>query len=193
MKVVAFVGSARKNGNTLALVNHVFSSLEAAGIECEAVELAGKRIHGCIACGKCGEAKTGNCEGIRDFISETCIPKALEADGIIIASPTYFADVSTETKALIDRMGYATRNHPGGGLARKVGAAVVAVRRGGAIHAVDTINHLFLYAGMLIPGSTYWNIGIGRLPGEVEGDEEGVRTMRNLGTNMAWLLEKTRS
>lgn len=192
MKVVAFVGSARKNGNTLALVRHVFEELEAEGIDCEAIELAGQRVHGCTACMKCAQLGTGNCGGVRDFVSETCIPKALEADGIIIGSPTYFADVSAETKALIDRLGYATRNHPEGGLTRKVGAAVVAVRRGGAIHAVDTINHLFLYAGMLIPGSTYWNIGIGRLPGEVEADEEGVRTMRNLGKNMAWLLKKTR-
>lgn len=191
MKVVAFVGSARKNGNTLALVKHVFAELEAAGIECEAIELAGKRIHGCTACMKCAETKDGSCPGVRDFISETCIPKALEADGIIIASPTYFADVTSETKALIDRLGYASRQG-GGHLARKVGAAVVAVRRAGAIHALDTINHLFLYGEMTMIGSTYWNVGIGRAPGEVENDEEGVRTMRNLGKNMAWLLERTR-
>jgi len=191
VKVVAFVGSARKNGNTLALVRHVFTELEAQGIECEAIELAGKRTHGCTACMKCAEAKDGSCPGIRDFISETCIPKALEADGIIIASPVYFADVTTETKALIDRLGYATR-YAETGLARKVGAGIVAVRRAGAIHALDTINHLFLYSGMAMIGSTYWNVGIGRAPGEVENDEEGVRTMHNLGKNMAWLLERVR-
>jgi len=189
VKVVAFIGSARKDGNTKALVRHVFEELEAEGIVCELIELAGKRCHGCTACMKCAETPDGSCSGIRDFISEECIPKALAADGIIVASPVYFADVTTETKALIDRLGYASRQG-GNRLARKVGAGVIAVRRAGAIHALDTINHLFLISEMVIPGSSYWNIGIGRTPGEVEGDEEGVRTMRTLGRNMAWALEK---
>ena len=189
MKVVAFVGSARKDGNTVALVRHVFAPLEAAGVECELVELAGKRAHGCTACMKCADTKDGNCAGVRDFISETCIPKALEADGIIIASPVYFADVSSETKALIDRLGYASRQG-GNRLARKVGAGVIAVRRAGAIHAFDTINHLFLISEMVVVGSSYWNIGIGRAPGEVEEDAEGLRTMARLGENMAWALER---
>jgi multimeric flavodoxin WrbA len=190
MKVVAFIGSARKEGNTKALVNHVFAELEAEGIGCELVELAGKRCHGCTACMKCAETKDGTCPGIRDFISDECIPRALDADGIIIASPVYFADVSTETKALIDRLGYATRQGGKRLLARKVGAGVIAVRRAGAIHALDTIDHLFLISEMVVVGSSYWNVGIGRTPGEVEGDEEGVRTMRTLGRNMAWALRK---
>jgi len=189
VKVVAFVGSARKDGNTVALVRHVFAPLEAAGVECELIELAGKRAHGCTACMKCADTKDGNCAGVRDFISETCIPKALEADGIIIASPVYFADVSSETKALIDRLGYASRQG-GNRLARKVGAGVIAVRRAGAIHAFDTINHLFLISEMVVVGSSYWNIGIGRAPGEVEEDAEGLRTMARLGENMAWALER---
>jgi multimeric flavodoxin WrbA len=191
VNVVAFIGSARKDGNTAALVRHVFAPLEEADIQCEAIELAGKRIHGCTACMKCAETPDGNCSGVRDFVSEVCIPKALEADGIIIASPVYFADVTTETKALIDRLGYASRQG-GNRLARKVGAGVIAVRRAGAIHALDTINHLFLISEMVVVGSSYWNIGIGRAPGEVESDEEGVRTMRTLGTNMAWALERLR-
>ena len=189
MKVVAFVGSARKDGNTVALVRHVFAPLEAAEVDCELIELAGKRAHGCTACMKCAETMDGNCAGVRDFISETCIPKALEADGIIIASPVYFADVSSETKALIDRLGYASRQG-GNRLARKVGAGVIAVRRAGAIHAFDTINHLFLISEMVVVGSSYWNIGIGRAPGEVEQDAEGLRTMARLGENMAWALER---
>jgi len=189
VKVVAFVGSALKDGNTVALVRHVFAPLEAAGVECELIELAGKRAHGCTACMKCADTKDGNCAGVRDFISETCIPKALEADGIIIASPVYFADVSSETKALIDRLGYASRQG-GNRLARKVGAGVIAVRRAGAIHAFDTINHLFLISEMVVVGSSYWNIGIGRAPGEVEEDAEGLRTMARLGENMAWALER---
>jgi len=189
VKVVAFIGSARRDGNTKALVNHVFAELEAAGVECELIELAGKRCHGCTACMKCAETKDGTCSGVRDFISEECIPKAHAADGIIIASPVYFADVTAETKALIDRLGYAS-GQGGNRLARKVGAGVIAVRRAGAIHALDTINHLFLIREMVIVGSSYWNIGIGRAPGEVEGDAEGIRTMRTLGRNMAWALEK---
>lgn len=189
MKVVAFVGSARRNGNTAALVRHVLEPLEAAGAQCELIELAGRRVHGCTACMKCAEVKDGNCQGVRDFVSEECIPKALAADAIIIASPVYFADVTAETKALIDRLGYASRQG-GNRLARKVGAAVVAVRRAGAMHAFDTINHLFLISEMVIVGSSHWNIGIGRAPGEVEDDAEGVRTMTRLGEQMAWALEK---
>ena len=189
MKVVAFIGSARKDGNTKALVRHVFAELESEGIDCELIELAGKRCHGCTACMKCADTKDGTCSGVRDFISEECIPKAQAADGIIIASPVYFADVTAETKALIDRLGYAS-GQGGNRLARKVGAGVIAVRRAGAIHALDTINHLFLIREMVIVGSSYWNIAIGRAPGEVENDEEGIRTMRTLGRNMAWTLEK---
>jgi multimeric flavodoxin WrbA len=189
VKVVAFSGSARRGGNTAALVRHVFTPLEAAGIECELVELAGKKCHGCTACMKCAEAADGQCHGVKDFISDECIPRALAADAIIIASPVYFADVTSETKALIDRLGYATRQG-GNRLARKVGAGVIAVRRAGAIHALDTINHLFLISEMVVVGSSYWNIGIGRAPGEVEDDAEGVRTMKRLGEQMAWALEK---
>jgi multimeric flavodoxin WrbA len=191
VKVVAFVGSARKDGNTAALVRHVLAPLLAAGVECELVELAGKRVRGCTACMKCAETLDGNCTGVRDFISEECIPKALEADGIIIASPVYFADVTAETKALIDRLGYASRQG-GNRLARKVGAGVIAVRRAGAIHAFDTINHLFLISEMVVVGSSYWNIGIGRAAGEVEDDAEALRTMARLGENMAWALERLR-
>ena len=113
----------------------------------------------------------------------------LEADGIILASPTYFADVSAELKALIDRAGLVAKANKEM-FARKVGAAVVAVRRGGSIHAFDSMNHFFLISGMVIPGSCYWNMGIGREKGDVEKDEEGIRIMKILGENMAWLLKK---
>ena len=189
MKVVAFNGSARKDGNTAFLIRHVLGELENAGIECELVQFAGKQVRGCIACGSCGKTLTGNCTGVKDFISEECIPKALAADGIIIASPVYFSDISAETKALIDRLGYASRQGEDR-LARKVGASVAAVRRAGAIHALDSINHLFLISEMVVVGSSYWNLGIGRTAGEVENDAEGIRTMETLGRNMAWALKK---
>jgi multimeric flavodoxin WrbA len=191
VKLIAFSGSARRDGNTALLVRTVFEELEAAGVSCELLQMAGKRVRGCTACMKCADTKDGSCPGIRDFISDECIPRALEADGIIVASPVYFADVTSETKALIDRLGYASRQS-GHLLTRKVGAAGVAVRRAGAIHALDTINHLFLISGMVVVGSSYWNIGIGRKPGEVAEDEEGLRTMRTLGRNLAWALERLR-
>jgi multimeric flavodoxin WrbA len=188
MKVVAFNGSARKDGNTALLVKTVFDELENAGIETELVQLAGTHPHGCIACGKCGANKNQRCAVTSDQMN-TWIEKMVEADGIILASPTYFADVTTELKALIDRAGYVSKAN-GDMLQRKVGAAVVAVRRGGAIHAFDTINHFFFISQMVVPGSSYWNFAFGRGIGEVENDEEGQRTMRNLGKNMAWLLQK---
>ena len=188
MKVVAFNGSARKNGNTAILVNHVFRELEKEGIETELIQLAGKKIRGCIACNKCFENKDQRCSVTHDVLN-SCIEKMIEADGIILASPTYFANVSTELKALIDRSGMTSIANEGM-FKRKVGAAVVAVRRGGSIHAFNAINHFFFIGQMIVPGSTYWNMGFGKDKGDVEKDEEGLLTMKALGENMAWLLKK---
>jgi multimeric flavodoxin WrbA len=186
MKVVAFNGSARKDGNTAILVKAVFKELKKEGIETELVQLAGKKVHGCLACGKCYRNRDQRCVITNDFVNE-CIESMVEADGIILASPTYFTDVSTEMKALIDRSGYVARanDHM---FRRKVGAAVVAARRAGAIHTFDTLNHFFLISQMIVPGSSYWNIGMGLAPGDVKKDKEGLATMKTLGTNMAWLM-----
>jgi len=188
MKVVAFNGSSRKDGNTAILIRHVFQELETEGIETELIQLSGSKIHGCIACMKCFENKDRRCS-VKDDIINNCIGKMLDADGIILGSPTYFANVSTEMKALIDRAGMVSRAN-GDMLARKVGAAVVAVRRAGAIHVFNSINHFFFIGQMIVPGSSYWNLGMGRQKGEVESDEEGIQTMKVLGINMAWLLKK---
>ncbi len=188
MKVVAFSGSARKDGNTAILVREVFAALEKEGIATELVQLAGERLRGCIACYRCWETKDGTC-AVKDDCINDCIRKMTEADGIILASPTYFADITTEIKALVDRAGMTTR--AGGDLLRrKVGAAVIAVRRAGAIHGFDSLNHFFLINQMIVPGSSYWNVGVGREAGEVANDAEGLQTMRTLGENMAWLLKK---
>ncbi|HEY3347428.1 MAG TPA: flavodoxin family protein [Nitrospirota bacterium] len=191
MKIVAFSGSARKGGNTALLIREVFTELEAEGIETELVELAGKKIRGCIACFKCFENKDMQC-AVRDDIVNECIDKMRGADGVILGSPTYFSDISPEIKALIDRSGMVSRAN-GDMFRRKVGAGVIAVRRAGAIHALDSINHFFLIGQWIIPGSSYWNIGIGREPGDVARDEEGIHTMRILGQNMAWLIKKLKS
>lgn len=189
MKVVAFSGSARKGGNTSLLLARVLEALEAEGVDTELVELAGQRAQGCTVCLKCRELRDRRCHGRRDAIN-ACIEKMDEADGILIGSPVYFADVSAEAKALIDRAGYVARANPGM-LARKAGAGVVAVRRAGAMHALDTINHFFGISGMLTVGSTYWNVGVGGERGAVADDDEGMTTMENLGRNMAWLLRLT--
>ncbi|MEJ2034250.1 MAG: flavodoxin family protein [Deltaproteobacteria bacterium] len=164
MKIVAFNGSARKNGNTAHL------------------------LRGCTACFKCSERKNGRC-AVEDDAMNDYIAKMVAADGILLGSPTYFADVSAGMKALIERCGMVTRAN-GDLLKRKVGAGVVAVRRAGASHVFSSLNSFFLIGQMIVVGSSYWNIGIGRAPGEVANDEEGVRTMRDLGRNMAWLMKK---
>jgi multimeric flavodoxin WrbA len=189
MKVVAFNGSSRKNGNTAILLRRVLAELEAESIETELVQLAGKRFAGCTACLTCAETRDDRCSGLREDGLNECIEKMLAADGILIGSPTYYANCTATTQALMERAGYATRQN-GNQLARKVGAAVVAVRRGGAIHAFDSINHWFQINEMILIGSSYWNIGIGREIGDVENDAEGLATMVNLGRTMAWALKK---
>ena len=188
MKVVAFNGSARKDGNTAILVNAVFKELKKEGIKTELVQLAGKNIRGCTACGKCFE-KQDKCCVVNNDILNDCIEKMLDSDGIILASPTYFADVSADMKALIERAGFVAKAN-NDMFRRKAGAAVVAVRRGGAIHVFDTINHFFFISQMIVPGSSYWNVGIGLAPGDVKTDDEGIATMKTLGANMAWLMKK---
>jgi multimeric flavodoxin WrbA len=188
MKVVAFNGSPRRDGNTAALIKTVFQELREDGIETELVQLSGKRLKGCIACYNCVKNRDKRCSVTDDALND-CIEKMLGAEAVILGSPTYFANVTPEIKALIDRAGMVALAN-GGLLRRKVGAAVVAVRRGGAIHVFNSINHFFLINQMIVPGSIYWNFGIGREKGEVEDDEEGLRIMSVLGQNMGWLLRK---
>jgi multimeric flavodoxin WrbA len=189
MKVIAFNGSARKDGNTALLISHVFEELQKENIHTEMIQLAEQKIHGCRACYKCFNLKNKKCFFDDDIIN-TCIAKMEESDGIILASPTYFGDISSEIKALIDRAGFVARAN-NNMLARKIGAGIITMRRAGALHAFDSLNHFFLIQSMIIPGSVYWNIGIGREKGEVAKDQEGINTMHILGENMAWLLKKT--
>ncbi len=191
MKVIAFNGSARKDGNTAILLNIVLDELKAEGIETELYQLAGKQVQGCIACMKCFEKKNQRCNVDKDIINE-CIEKMIAADGILLGSPTYFADVSAGMKAVIERCGMVGRANADL-YKRKVGASVVACRRAGAINVFNSLNYFFTISDMIIPGSSYWNIGMGKLPGEVSNDAEGVQTMKNLGKNMAWLLKKVRA
>lgn len=187
-KVVAFNGSARKDGNTAILIRRVLGVLESEGIETEFIQLAGEQIHGCMACGTCKKVKNRECKIVNDNVN-LYIQKMAEADGIILGSPTYFSMMSPEMKALIDRAGYVARanDHM---FQRKVGAAVVTMRRAGGMPTFDAINHFFLISQMIVPGSSYWNVGVGNEKGAVEKDEEGLKIMETLGSNMAWLLKK---
>ena len=190
MKVIAINGSPRKKGNTFTSLNRVLEELKAEGIETELLQLGGKNVRGCIACYKCMEKRDRQCHGPKDEMNEF-ISKIDAADGLLIGSPTYFASVSTEVKALIDRLGMVSIANERM-LSRKVGAAVVAVRRQGAVQVFNEINMVFFINNMIVPGSTYWNLTMGRDPGEALNDEEGMQTMANLGRNMAWLLKKIR-
>ena len=188
MKVIAINGSPRKDGNTANLINRVLDELKQEGIETEIVHLSGKKIKGCIACMKCMENADKHCAQKNDDVNEI-IDKMVASDGIILGSPTYFANVSTEMKAIIDRSGLVCHAN-GYMLKRKVGAAVVAVRRAGAIQVFDAINHFYFINQVIVPGSSYWNMGYGFDKNEVANDEEGIQTMKHLGSNMAWLLKK---
>jgi multimeric flavodoxin WrbA len=191
MKVVAFNGSARKDGNTAVLLRSVIKVLEAEGFQTELIQLAGEQIRGCTACRACFETKDERCAVTDDNIN-SYVQKMKEADGILLGSPTYFGMMSPEMKALIDRTGFVARANPDM-LKYKVGAAVVAVRRAGGMSTFDAINHFFLINQMIVPGSSYWNIGVGHKKGEVANDEEGMQTMEVLGKNMAWLIKKLKA
>lgn len=185
MYVIAVNGSPRKGGNTEIMLEESLKPLKAAGWETELVQLGLKKIRGCMACGKCWEKKNNQCIVDNDVFNEV-MEKMIRADAIILGSPTYFTDVSAEMKALLDRSGMVALANDR--LFRgKIGAAVVAVRRGGGVHVYDTINHMYLMSQMIVPGSVYWNIGIGLEKGEVSGDPEGLNNMKNLGETIAWL------
>ena len=190
MKVVAFNGSPRREGNTAQALQIVLAELQKEGIETELVQLGGRKVSGCLACRKCAELKNNRCIREDDEMN-TFITKALQADGIIIGSPTYFSNVTSEVKAFIDRCGIVARAN-GNPLKGKVGAAVVSVRRAGANFVYAAINFFFGITEMIVPGSNYWNMTLARDPGDIQKDEEGIQTFKTLGKNMAGLLKRLR-
>lgn len=188
MKVVGINGSPRSDGNTYTMIKTVFEVLEAEGIDCEMIQLSEKAVRGCIACYRCVQKKDGKCAVVNDDLN-SILDKMKSADGIILGSPVYFADITSEMKAVIDRTGMVARFN-GNLFKHKVGAAVVAMRRAGGIHAFDTMNHLFQISQMFVVGSTYWNIGTGRNKGDIENDTEGLETMKELGQSISFILKK---
>ncbi|HPC18825.1 MAG: flavodoxin family protein [Kiritimatiellae bacterium] len=187
MKALAINGSPRQGGNTEILLGKALDPLAEAGHETRLVRIGGTGLRGCTACGVCKRNRDRRCVIAGDGFNEV-FAAMVAADAILIGSPTYFGDVTAETKGLLDRAGRVARAN-GGLFRRKIGAAVAAVRRGGALHVVDSINHLFLSNQMIVPGSTYWNFGLGLEPGDVLNDAEGLANMRDLGEQIAWLMK----
>ncbi len=188
MKVIGINGSARKNGNTTLIISEVFDELNKEGIECELIQLADYEILPCRGCFAC--KGRGNCVFTNDGFAEI-FNLMVEADGIILGSPVYSADVSAKMKAFLERGGVVVATNQGI-LRHKIGASVAAVRRGGGMTTVDTMNHFMLNKEMIVVGSTYWNMVYGKNIGDVLNDEEGMANMRNLGENMSYVLKKFR-
>ena len=185
MKVVAFNGSPRKDGNTNILIQKVFRELEKEGIQTEVVQLSHKKIHGCIACYKCQENKDQRC-AVNDDSANEYIEKIQQSQGVVLGSPVYFMDVTPEMKALIDRVGFVSRSN-GGIFRNKIGSLVAVARRAGAMHTLDTMSHFFMSMEMIVVGRA---LGVGRDKGDVEKDEEGLMLANGLGQRMAWLMKK---
>jgi len=186
MKVIAFNGSPHQQGNTAILLTTVLNTLEQNNIQTELIHVGASQVQGCTACGACYEKKNKQCVLQNDSVN-SWIEKMTEADGIIIGSPVFFSDLSGQLKSFLDRA-FFVANANGQMLQRKLGAGVVAVRRAGAIHTLNSINAYFTISQMVIVGSSYWNMGFGMEAGEALKDAEGLQTMCNLGSNMAWLL-----
>jgi multimeric flavodoxin WrbA len=185
MKVIGIVGSPRPKGNTEYLVNEALNVLKTEGFEVEMIKLSEKIVAPCEACEACSELK--NCKIEDDF--QEIFEKMEEADGIIIGSPVYFGSATPHMMALLDRAGYCALKRDRS-LERKVGASIAVARRAGANFTFAQLNYFFFINGMIVPGSTYWNVAYGKQMEEVKKDEEGLRTVRNVASNMAWLLKK---
>ncbi|MRR08114.1 MAG: flavodoxin family protein [Deltaproteobacteria bacterium] len=185
MKVIGFNGSPRKDGNTTQLMGYLFREVEKEGIETELVQLSAKAIHGCIACYKCFENKDRRCAVKNDAANEY-IEKMTTVQGIVLASPSYFQDVTAETKALIDRAGFVGLAN-GRMYKNKVGASLSCFRRTGGMHAIETMNHFFFSNELVIAGRA---LSVARDKGDAEKDEEGIQLAQTLGKKIAWLLKK---
>ncbi|SMC21902.1 Multimeric flavodoxin WrbA [Clostridium acidisoli DSM 12555] len=188
MKVIGINGSARKDGNTSIIINQIFKELNNNGIETELIQLSGENIQGCIGCGGCFKNKDNKCVFKNDIVNE-CIKKMSEADGIILGSPVYFADVTSNMKALLERIGMVSGAN-GDLIKHKIGTSVVAVRRGAATRAFDTMNYFLHCTQMYLVGASYWNMVYGKEIGEVTNDVEGMENMKSIGENMTWILNK---
>lgn len=181
MKVLMINGSPRKDGNTSIALGEMRKTFEAEGVETEIVRVGNQNVRGCIACGRCGE--TGKC--VFDDVVNELAPKFQAADGLVVASPVYYASANATLIAVLDRLFYSSHFDK----TMKVGASVVCARRGGCSATFDELNKYFTISNMPVASSQYWNSIHGRLPGEAEMDEEGKQTMRVLARNMTFLMK----
>ncbi|MBE7005114.1 MAG: flavodoxin family protein [Ruminococcaceae bacterium] len=181
MKVLLINGSPRKNGNTAAALREMEKVFAQEGVEVETVQVGDRAIRGCVACNGC--AKEGKCV-FDDAVNETA-PKLAEADGMVVASPVYFASANATLIAFLDRLFYSASFD----MTMKVGASVAVARRGGTSATFDELNKYFTISGMPVASSQYWNSVHGRTPGEAEQDAEGLQTMRTLARNMTFLMK----
>lgn len=181
MKVLMINGSPHAEGNTYVALHEMENVFSEAGIGTEIVQIGNKDVRGCVACGSCAE--TGRCV-FDDIVNETA-PKFEECDGLVIASPVYYASANATLIAFLDRLFYSTHFDK----TMKVGASVVAARRGGLSATFDELNKYFTITGMPVASSQYWNSIHGRVPGEAQQDQEGLQTMRTLAKNMTFLMK----
>ena len=187
MKVIAFNGSPRKDGNTVCSLNTALRELENSGIETEMIHVGKEKIRGCLSCFTCLAKQNEQC-AIKDDPVNEWIQRMKEADGILLGSPVYFSGVAGTMKSFLDRA-FLVISANGSLLRHKVGASVAAVRRSGGLPTVNSLNHYILYSEMIMPCSNYWNVAHGMAVGEMEQDEEGKQIMAVLGQNMAWLMK----
>lgn len=180
MKVLMINGSPRHSGNTSVALGEMVKVFEKYGIETEAIDIGMKDVHGCIACTKCYQ--TGKC--VFDDVVNEVAPKFEAADGLVVASPVYYASPNGTILSFLDRLFYSTHFDK----TMKVGAAVAVARRGGCSATFDVLNKYFTISGMPVASSQYWNMVHGRLEGEANEDGEGLQTMRTLAENMAFLM-----
>ena len=181
MKVLMINGSPRKDGNTSVALGEMKKVFEAEGVEAEIVQVGNKNVRGCIACRRCGEL--GKC--VFDDVVNELAPKFEEADGLVVASPVYYASANATLIAVLDRLFYSTHFDK----TMKVGASVVCARRGGCSATFDELNKYFTITNMPIASSQYWNSIHGREQGQANEDEEGKQTMRVLARNMTFLMK----
>lgn len=181
MKVLILNGSPRKNGNTSLAIKEMINVFQQENVETEVISIGTQSIHGCIACNSC--KKTGKCVFQDDVNKANAILK--DADGLVIASPVYFASANASLVAFLQRMFYSADFD----MTMKVGASVVVARRGGLSSTFDELNKFFTISNMPIASSQYWNSVHGRLPGEAEEDKEGLQTVRTLAKNMTFLIK----
>lgn len=188
MNVVLFNGSPRKNGNTTHLLTRMTDVFAENNARTEMIQLGGKPIRGCTACMECRENKDERCVIEEDEVNDY-IQKMKKSDAIVLGSPVYFSQMTPEIKALIDRCGYVIKGN-GSFLSRKIGAAVTVARRAGMMPAFQSINNFFFINDMIVPGSQYWNVAVGKGPGEVQNDAEGYKIVTRLAENIIWLHKK---